>query len=57
MYQGLYNRAKNIVKTNACMTFYDAARTLYLEADTVGIGHGAGIITGKGCHVLITCVC
>ena len=36
MYQDQYDRVKNIAKKGACMTFYDAARPLYLETDALG---------------------
>ena len=33
MYQNLYDRAKKIVKKDACLKFYDASRSPYLETD------------------------
>ena len=39
MGQDLYNRAKEIVKKDACMKFYDVARPLYLETDVSGVSH------------------
>ena len=33
MYQDLYYKANKIVKKDACMKFYDAARPLHLETD------------------------
>ena len=43
MYQDLYDREK-IVKKDASMKFYDAARYLYLETDTSGIVLGAKLL-------------
>ena len=44
MYQHPYNRAQKTVKKNACMSFHDAARTLYLVTDTSRIGLGPGLL-------------
>ena len=34
----MYDRPKKIVKKNACMEFYDAARLLYQETDASSMG-------------------
>ena len=38
MYQDLYDKAKMIIKKDICMTFYDAARPLFLENYASGVG-------------------
>ena len=37
MYKDLYDRAKKIVKKDACMEFYDAARHLYLGTSACNV--------------------
>ena len=44
MYQDLYNKAKKIIKRDACMKFCDASRPLYLETDASGVDHGVGLL-------------
>ena len=44
MYQYLHDKAKKIIKKDACMKFYDASRLLYLETDASGIGLRAGLL-------------
>ena len=41
IYQDLYNRAKEIIKTVLCMKFYDTSRPQYLETDALGVSLGA----------------
>ena len=43
MYQELYNKAKNVIRQDTCMKFYDALKPLYLETDTSSIGLGVGL--------------
>ena len=40
-YQNLYKRAKNIIKKNSTMSFYNEKEPFYLETDTLGVGLGA----------------
>ena len=47
MYQDVYDRAKKIVKKDACMTFYDASRPLYMETDISHVGLGARLLQVK----------
>ena len=44
MCQDLYDRTKKIVKKDAGMKFYDVFRSLYLETDASGVGHGAKLL-------------
>ena len=43
-YKNLYDRAKNIMKKNAVMVFYNEKEQLYLETDVLGVGLGASIL-------------
>ena len=36
-YQKLFNKAKSIIKEDACMKFYDETQPLYLETDMSGV--------------------
>ena len=47
MYQNLYDRAKKIVRKDACMKFYDVARPLYLETNASSISIGTGLLQVK----------
>ena len=38
MYKGLYNKAKNVIRQDTCMKFYDASKLLHLKTDVSGIG-------------------
>ena len=38
MYQDLYDRAKKIIKKEACMKFFDTSRPLYLQTDASHVG-------------------
>ena len=49
MYQSLYDKVKTIVKRDACMKFYDMARTLYLDTNALGIGLGTGLVQVRDC--------
>ena len=40
MYQDLCDKAKNIIKQDPCMKFYDASKSLYLETDASDISIG-----------------
>ena len=44
MYQNLYDRAKKIIKKDACMIFYDTCRPLNLETDASGVSLPAGLL-------------
>ena len=44
MYKDLCDKAKEIIKKDACMKFYNVARSLYLETDTPGISLGAELL-------------
>ena len=44
MYQDLYDRRKKIVKMDACMKFYNAARLPWLATDVSGVGLGARLV-------------
>ena len=43
MYQNLYDRAKNIIKENVTMTFYNERKELYQETDALGLGLGGSL--------------
>ena len=47
IYQNLYKRAKNIIKKNETMEFYNEKEQLYLETDALGIGLGASLQQAK----------
>ena len=44
MYQDLYAKVKNIIRQDACIKFYDASKSLYLETDTYGMRLGASLL-------------
>ena len=44
MYHDLYDRAKNIIKKDACMKFYNAPRPLYLKTYATGVNLGARLL-------------
>ena len=44
MYQDLDEKGKTTFKRHVCMKLYDAARPLYLEADTSRLGLGARML-------------
>ena len=43
-YQTIYDKAKLIIKADACMKFYDENEPLYLETDASGVGLGAALL-------------
>ena len=43
-YQNLNKRARNIIKKNETMEFYNEKEQLYLETDALGIGLGASLL-------------
>ena len=43
-YQKLFDKAKFIIKADACMKFYDETQPLYIETDASGIGLGASLL-------------
>ena len=44
MYQDLYDKAKNIMRKEVCMKFYDTTKPLYLVTDAINIGLGADLL-------------
>ena len=44
MYQNMFDRAKAIIKEDACMKFYDETKPLYIETDASGVGLGAAFL-------------
>ena len=42
--KGRLDRAKKIVKKDACRSFFNASRPLYLETDASGAGLGARLL-------------
>ena len=42
-----YTRAKNIIKKNATMAFYDKKWQLYLETDVFGVSLQAGFLQAR----------
>ena len=44
MYQDLHNKAKKIIKKDACKKIYDTSIPLYLEPDASGLGLGAWLL-------------
>ena len=44
LYKDLYDRAKKIIKKDACIKFNDASRSLYLETDASGVGLGVRLL-------------
>ena len=68
MYQDLFNKAKNIKKQEACMKFYDASRSLYLETDASGVSLRAELMlvreeqncgheNARQCDPASNCIC
>ena len=43
-YQKLFDKAKSIIKEDACMEFYDETQPLYLETDVSGVGPGEALL-------------
>ena len=43
-YQDNYEKAKSLIKDNACMKFYDEIKPLYLVTDASGIGLSAALL-------------
>ena len=50
MYQTLYDRAKNIMKKNVTMAFYNEYEQLYQETDASGVGLGASPLLWEPVH-------
>ena len=51
-YEKLFNKAKPIIKEDACMKFYDDTKPLSLETDAPGVGLGVAILqtrSGTSC--------
>ena len=61
--QKTFDKAKEIIKEDACMKFYDETRPLYIATDASGVGLGAALLQTRGitsCHrdkVLGNCIC
>ena len=47
MLQELYAKAKKIIKKGACMKFYDASNSLYLETDASHVSLGTRLLHRK----------
>ena len=43
-FQSIYDKTKSLLKTDACMKFYDETKPLYLETDASGVGLGANLL-------------
>ena len=43
-YWSLFSKAKLLIKSDMCMTFYDDTKPLYLETDASGVGLGAAML-------------
>ena len=50
MYQGLYDKTKNIIRQDTHMKFYEALRQLFLETDTSGVGMHASLVQVMECR-------
>ena len=48
--QNLFDRAKALIKEDACMTFYDKMRLHYLRTDTYGVELENETTTGQIWH-------
>ena len=46
-YQRMFNKAKAIIKEDACMEFYDEAKLLNIRTDASGVGLGAACYKQK----------
>ena len=52
-YQKILNKAKAIIKEDACLEFYDETKPLYKETDAFGVGLGAALLqtrSNTSCH-------
>ena len=43
-YQPIYDKAKSLIKADACMKFCDESKPFYLETDASGVGLGATLL-------------
>ena len=43
-YQKLFNKAKSIIKEDACMKLYDETKPLYIETDASEVGLDAALL-------------
>ena len=43
-YQNMFDKAKAIIKEDACMKFHDETKLLYIETDASGVGLGAALV-------------
>ena len=48
MYQKLYEKAKAIIKNDACMKFYYEKEPIYLKTDALDVGLGARLLQARG---------
>ena len=44
IYQGLYERARALIKKDTCMKFFDEKKLLYIEIDASGVGLRSGLL-------------
>ena len=44
MYQDPYDKGKRLITKDACMTFYEASKSLYMDTYTSGIGLVASLL-------------
>ena len=52
-YQKIFDKAKSIIKQDACMKFYYETKPLYIQTDAPGVGLGVALIhirSNKNCH-------
>ena len=52
-YQKMFDKAKAIIKEDACMKFYDETKAQYIETDASGVGLGAALLqtrSNANCH-------
>ena len=49
----MFNKAKAIIKQDACVKFYDDTKSLYIETDASGVGLGTALLqtrSNRSCH-------
>ena len=42
-----FDKAKSIIKEDACKKFYDETKPLYIETDVSGVGLGAAVLPAR----------
>ena len=45
--QNLYDKAKNIIKDNATMAFYNVIQQLYIKTDALGVSLGPNLMQAR----------